>query len=136
MREIKFRYVVQHEETGYITSEIFTYDEIEVGCVNNWLASIPRYFVVSKDQYSGLHDKNGKEIYKSNICRIFGFGKAFRQEVVYQNGAFGYCVEHQGFISFAENHNFHWENGKSEHIEVIGNIYENPELLEGGTPND
>jgi len=78
-------------------------------------------------QLTGLKDKNDKGIYKSDICRTF---KDFQDEVVYQDGAFGYCVEHQGFISFAENHNFHWKNGKSEHIEVIGNVFDNPELLE------
>jgi len=80
-------------------------------------------------QYTGLKDKNGKEIYEGDTCQCFCFDdKYFQNEVVYQNGAFGYCMKYQGFIAFAENHNFKWENGKSERIEVIGNIHDKKEI--------
>jgi uncharacterized phage protein (TIGR01671 family) len=84
-------------------------------------------------QYTGLKDKNGKEIYEGDIVAAFNFiDKNFRHEVIFKNGAFGYTSQFlSGFIPYAGNDNFKWSNGKSDKIEVIGNIYENPELMEG-----
>ena len=123
-RETKFRYVVQHEETGYITSKIFTFDEIEVGCVNEWLDSIPRYFVVSKDQFTGLYDKNGTSIYEGDRVRCWG-GEYYQ----------GYW-EQDRIIEIKDMINDCFMMGEHEFSEVIGNIYESPELIEGGTLND
>lgn len=83
-------------------------------------------------QCTGLYDKNGKEVYEGDIVECFQFDDSdFRSKVTYKNGAFGYmspCFDM--FIGFESNNNFKWHNGKSDRIKVIGNIYENPELLE------
>jgi hypothetical protein len=76
--------------------------------------------------FTGLRDKNGVKIFKGDTVSLFEVpGFESYQEVVYHNGAFGYCVEPAGFLAFAENNHFNWIDGKSNHIEVI-----NPELLE------
>jgi uncharacterized phage protein (TIGR01671 family) len=86
---------------------------------------------VSIMQYTGLKDKTGKEIYEGDIVANFNFKDCiFRSSVIYRNGSFGYTSPYWGFVSFQENENFNWIDGKSEHIEVIGNICENSELLE------
>lgn len=73
-------------------------------------------------QYTGLLDKNGKEIYEGDIVEqnvncMFDKGK-HKQEVSF-NGkdqfVSGNCSLHQAIESFR--------------AEVIGNIYENPKLL-------
>ena len=69
-------------------------------------------------QFTGLHDKNGKEIYEGDIPD--GYGAVF-----FSNEYLGY---------FAESTEF--ECGYKPIcdipiIEIIGNIHENPELLEG-----
>jgi uncharacterized phage protein (TIGR01671 family) len=81
-------------------------------------------------QYTGLKDKKGKEIYEGDICHLIG------SEYTGTAGEFGevdkiLLVEYQnneGFILRDKG----WTNYKiySEEVEVIGNIYENKELLD------
>lgn len=66
-------------------------------------------------QFTGLLDKNDKEIYEGDIVRE-GEGKYC---VEFKNGMFGIQFNYYGFLPFM----------KSFHFETIGNIYENPELL-------
>ena len=73
-------------------------------------------------QFTGLHDRNGKEIYEGDVVRfVFEASGTFEKPIVWHEGVAGfvaYPVEDEQ-INYLENSN----------CEVVGNIYENPELV-------
>ena len=74
-------------------------------------------------QYTGLTDKNGKKIYEGDIIQSL----ETKETAVVQ-----WFPEHFAFMVWCKSSNevgFLYECTKSN-IEVIGNIYDNPELLE------
>ena len=70
-------------------------------------------------QYTGLLDKNGKEISEGDIVKAwicYGPGGEVKQIFEVKIGAFGVNIEE-------------WNYKENVLPEVIGNIYENPELV-------
>ncbi len=88
------------------------------------------------EQYTGLKDKNGKEIYEGDIIQ---FHNCKLDEVEFVNGAFGYYSDKSykhlsDFISFnqnAYNLDLNIKTGVLPNHRIIGNIHENPNLLKG-----
>jgi uncharacterized phage protein (TIGR01671 family) len=72
-------------------------------------------------QYTELKDKNGKEIYDGDIVRV---GGKWRLAVVYTRA---FCAFELQNTDREECMDLRHEHMKR--YEVIGNIYENPELL-------
>lgn len=83
--------------------------------------SVPNLILL---QYTGLKDKNGKEIYEGDI--VSRFSDTQRSVVKFQDGCFMSTIQLSGRIPETDEILC---NDLSV-TEVIGNIHQNPELLE------
>jgi len=75
-------------------------------------------------QHTGLNDKNGKEIYEGDIIRTFKFIDNIVGIVQWCDHRLAWVAHPPGGHENTSEMLFHCRG----HIEVIGNIYENPEL--------
>lgn len=123
MRDIKFRGKTQDEEWvyGHLTTwrnkdKSIDY-QIKEGHENS--AYTRTVIIETVGQYTGLKDKKGKEIYEGDIYHM---GDKNIKYVVVWNDT-GLTGKQLGSSSYAGLS--YWQNN----IEIIGNIYDNPELL-------
>lgn len=71
-------------------------------------------------QYTGLHDKNGKEIYEGDFVMFV----TTRLEVIWDENRVGFST-----LDINRKDMGGMQNKKGRFGEIIGNIYESPELL-------
>lgn len=122
MREIKFR--VWYEgpfANEMIYPDLYWFEEEGIREIPNDYAT--KYKVM---QYTGLKDKQGKEIYEGDIVK----GTAAPMRVIFLDGSFILAdrdMEKRG--AYTDMRIFNNAEKAITMWEVIGNIYEHPELL-------
>ena len=95
-------------------------------------------------QYIWLRDKNNKEIFEWDIVIVknIPYGKTNRGnykeeamiwDVIYHEwlASFRIRTKHFGSPSIGESNTMRFRGSEYQELEVIGNIFENPELLNG-----
>ena len=112
MREIKFRAWDENLKRMFQVHTLGTkYSDTD----------ILRFGTSSRDfdlmQFTGLHDKNGEAIYERDILEDTDTGSI--KTVEYQGNSF----------ALVDSKRFFYQTYHADEYKVIGNIYENPELL-------
>lgn len=138
---MKFKYYCVREN-GFVFSKLFSIEMIECGFADNWRNT--NYIgdsEIRRCPYIGLPDKNGADIYAGDILQIrTQSGRIENFTVEYgihrRDMKSGWTVDIPSFAFVSdEGHatypivNNYWNGHDLEILEVIGNIYQNADLL-------
>lgn len=121
MKEIKFRVF---NERKVMMPPFSLSDAI----VNPFHSNRPLTNEMHVMQFTGLTDKNGKEIYEGDVVECDGLFA----EVVFNDSAWSTCgikADAERWDFFRKDKMIPFGDLKMHEWKVIGNIYENPELL-------
>ena len=147
MREIKFRVWDDHYKYMNYKVIVGTYGEwekvkddenytacsmwiepekVDYKCEAHWSHFEPYHKDIKLMQYTGLKDKNGKEIYEGERLKVEKVDLAY---IYYDEDRMAWGIK--------EINEFYFDSpllseNVSLELEVIGNIYDNPNLLEKG----
>lgn len=136
-REIKFRAKIVMDiepfemKKGYWV-EGYYYEDLQDGEWSSWIKEYNdiTHYRVDKDtvgQFTGLIDKNGKEIYEGDIVHLDSWTPD-EMQIKFIEAAFCLADENGEYLG-----DIHYiQHAQVNQCTVLGNIHDNPELLKGG----
>ena len=124
MREIKFR-IFDKQEEEFLNEEDYAINFVGTifkACLDEEVFEVLDADMYIVTQYTGLKDKNLKEIYEGDIIKYDFNNLNYRIEFI--NAEF---IARRFYENIEDLYPTEFDFGKE--CEVLGNIYENPELL-------
>ena len=125
MRDILFR--GKRLDNGEWVEGDFVHSVYKIGdtCVGTYRNSLWMHQVrpSTVGQYTGLNDKNGEQTFEGDILTVDGEDGFFVLE---------FQEDTARFVMSGDSIVVDFDNFWSYEVEVMGNIHDNPELLEGG----
>lgn len=113
----RFRYILKdYDDGGRLITYFFTLQEIEAGPI---VLNHKRIRIIARDQFTGMQDANGDDIYENDILE-FG-GKAKNKESIVQ-----WLERKQGWrvqIFGTEDKDAAWNKIQPQH-KIVGNVHE------------
>lgn len=133
MREIKFRGKIRNGKWVYGYAAKFAHGSVPVILEDTENGIEPRIIIPDTvGQFTGLHDKNGKEIYEGDIVKwiltmpAVGVNGGYEE---YETEEIGEIQWDAGALHLGEYCAAGFAYESEDYAEVIGNIHDNPELL-------
>ena len=142
MRPIKFRVwdkktkefvkgdmFFEQEDQGTFEPDCYHDEAGEVHSMKYSQKKLDRYHGYIIQQYTGLNDYKGKEIYEGDIIHYLFDGASYPKEAQDKYLTCVYDSDFGGFCFDDADSSYYWAEVRG-YMEVIGNIFENPELLD------
>jgi hypothetical protein len=117
-----FQYIAQRRVNPGATDNGTLVPRVDKGCIVNIYGVETEVLCDTLGQFTGLYDKNGKEVYEGDIvkCNEFVYRVVFNDK---RFASFGLRRKADVFM------HYFGEAMESQQCEVIGNIHDNQELL-------
>ena len=130
MREIKFR-IFDKQEEEFLNEEDYAINFVGTifkACLDEEVFEVLDADMYIVTQYTGLKDKNDVEIYEGDIV----YCNDVYYEVIWETAkAVVFKISKSSEIKYPKICKQYFGFNANDHVEVVGNIYKNPELLRG-----
>lgn len=142
--EDRYLYKAKRKDNGeWVTGSLITYEDgtckIVTNCLEGNMAILINAYDVDKDticQCTGLKDKHGKLIWENDIIKTFDAGEEWcLSKIIFADTSLGYGWKTTDIKSLSKyNNNLFKEvsfgSFDSKSVKIVGNIFDNAELLE------